>query len=189
MLGSSHAAIGAAAGVATAHLLGMEAVLAHSIPDPAWIPAAVTVAIAGPLSAGAALLADLDEPGSTLGRLLPGWWHRLTPGHRRCTHSLLAVALVGGLLHLALSAIGVAGLGLELLTALPVAGMLSHLAADAITDHGIPLLWPWRRHLGLPLFRTGSPLEHGVVLVALLGVAWWALGLGELVRAVRGGLA
>ena len=124
-----------------------------------------------------------------LGGLLPRWWHRLTPGHRRCTHSLVAVGLVGLLLHLALGALGVSGYALELLTALVVVGMLSHLAADAITDHGVPLFWPWRQHFGLPLFRTGSLQEHVVVFLVVAGTAWWAFGLGDVVQAARGHLA
>jgi inner membrane protein len=189
MLGSSHAALGAAAAVAAAHVLGVERVLGASMQGSAVLSIAAMLAVAVPVGALAALLPDLDEPDSTLGHLLPRWWHRLTPGHRRCTHSLVAVGVVGGLFHLVLGALGVGGFPLALLTALVVVGMLSHLAADAITDHGIPLLWPWRRHFGLPLFRTGSLFEHGVVLLAVIGVAWWALGLGALVRAVRGGLA
>lgn len=170
----------------TAHVLGVEAVLARSIQGPAVVTAAAAAAIVAPVGAIAALLPDLDEPGTVLGGLLPRWWHRLTPGHRRSTHSLLAVGLVGMLLHLALGALGVTGFALGLLTALVVVGMLSHLAADAITEHGVPLLWPWRRHFGLPLFRTGSPMEHVVVLLVLAGTAWWALGLGELVGAAPG---
>jgi inner membrane protein len=175
--------------VVTAHVLGVEAVLARSIHGPAAVTAAVSVAMVAPVGALAALLPDLDEPDSALGGLLPRWWHRLTPGHRRCTHSLLAVGVVGGLLHLALGAVGVGGFAHELTTALVVVGMLSHLAADAITDHGVPLFWPWRRHYGLPLFRTGSPVEHAVVLLVVVVTAWWALGLGDVVRAARGGLA
>ena len=189
MLGRSHAAIGAAAAVVTAHVLGAEAVLARSIHGPAALALVATVAIVSPVGAVAALLPDLDEPDSALGGLLPRWWHRLTPGHRRCTHSLVAVGLVGLLLHMALGALGVSGYALDLLTALVAVGMLSHLAADAITDHGVPLFWPWRQHFGLPLFRTGSLQEHVVVFLVVAGTAWWAFGLGDLVQAARGHLA
>jgi inner membrane protein len=189
MLGPSHAAIGAASAVVTAHVLGVEAVLARSIHGPSALVTVATVAIVAPVGAIAALLPDLDEPDSELGHLLPRWWHRLTPGHRRSTHSLLAVAVVGFLAHLALGALGVGGFPLDLMTALVAVGMLSHLAADGITDHGVPLLWPWRQHFGLPLFRTGSAVEHLVVLLVLAGTGWWALGLDNLVRAARGGTA
>jgi inner membrane protein len=189
MLGRSHATIGAAAGVAAAHLLGTESVLARAIhaPGPAAgaLAAVATALIAGPLAAVAALMPDLDEPGSTLGALLPDWWHHLTHGHRRSTHSLLAVAVVWAGVHYGLAALGVSGFAAELLTALIVVGMASHLAADAITDHGVPLLWPIRWHFRLPLFRTGSWLEHATVTAAVLATAWWTYDLGRVVTLAR----
>src|SRR5215472_889092 len=162
MLGPSHAAIGAAAAVVTAHVLRVEPVLARSIHGPAALATAATVAIVAPVGAVAALLPDLDEPDSTLGSLLPSWWHRLTPGHRRSTHSLLAVALVWAAVHFGLQALGATGFAAELVTVLVVVGMASHLAADGITDHGVPLFWPLRWHLCVPLFRTGSWMEHAI---------------------------
>jgi membrane-bound metal-dependent hydrolase YbcI (DUF457 family) len=193
MLGRSHATIGAAAGVVAAHLLGTESVLAPALRVPA--PASVVLSglamavVAAPLSAVAALLPDLDEPGSTLGGLLPRWWHHLTRGHRRSTHSLLALALVWAAMRFGLGAIGVTGFGTELLTVLAVVGMTSHLAADAITDHGVPLFWPARWRLGVPLFSTGSWLEHAVVALAVFGALWWAYDLGAVVTFARGVIA
>lgn len=193
MLGRSHATIGAAAGVVAAHLLGTEAVLAPALRVPA--PASAVVAgiamavVAAPLSAIAALLPDLDEPGSTLGGLLPRWWHHLTRGHRRSTHSLLAVALVWLAMRYGLAAIGVAGFAAELLTVLTVVGMASHLVADAITDHGVPLFWPARWRLCLPLFSTGSWPEHALVAVVVIGALWWAYDLGAVVTFARGVVA
>ena len=45
MLGSSQAAIGATAGIATAHRLGMEGVLGRSILGTDWVPAPAMLAI------------------------------------------------------------------------------------------------------------------------------------------------
>ena len=77
----SHALIGAAAGVAVAHATGAPM-------------------LAGGIVAGlAGLLPDIDHPHAAVGRMLPRWWHRLTPGHRGPTHSLvwcLALAVVAG---------------------------------------------------------------------------------------------
>jgi membrane-bound metal-dependent hydrolase YbcI (DUF457 family) len=71
MMKRSHAVIGAAAGVAVAHATGASMV-------------------AGGIVAGlAGLLPDVDHPHAAVGRLLPRWWHRLTPGHRGPTHSLV----------------------------------------------------------------------------------------------------
>src|SRR5918995_5510917 len=83
MMKRSHAVIGAAAGVAVAHATGASMV-------------------AGGIVAGlAGLLPDVDHPHAAVGRLLPRWWHRLTPGHRGPTHSLawsaaLAAAVYAG---------------------------------------------------------------------------------------------
>lgn len=177
MLGRSHATIGAAVGVAVMHVLGADLDLVRGLGAPdAFVGVA---ALAGaPIAALAALLPDLDDPGSTLGALLPRWWHRLTPGHRGCTHSLLAVALVTLLVHTLAGAVGLGGLTLTVLVA---AGMLSHLAADAVTDRGVPLLWPLRQHFGLPLMRTGGALERVSVAAVVVAVAWWELGVGALV--------
>lgn len=193
MLGRSHATIGAATGIVTAHLLGTESVLAPAVRlhgAPGGVLAGIAMALlAAPIGAIAALLPDLDEPGSTLGGLLPRWWHHLTRGHRRSTHSLPAVALVWLAMHAALQALGVTGFAALLLTALVVAGMVSHLAADAITDHGVPLFWPARWRLCVPLFSTGSWMEHAVVALVAIGALWWAYDLSGLVTLARGVIA
>ena len=78
MMKRSHAVLGAAAGVAVAHAAG-----------PSRLAGGIVAGLAG-------LLPDIDHPHATVGRLLPRWWHRLTPGHRGPTHSLvwcLALAL------------------------------------------------------------------------------------------------
>jgi inner membrane protein len=97
---------------------------------------------------------DLDHPHSVVGRLLPRWWHRLTPGHRGPTHSLVWCA------------------GLAVL-----AGALSHVLADGLTVAGVPLWWPFRRRrsvfLGALAFRTRSWPEALVVLGVVAGVGYW----------------
>ena len=136
MMKRSHAVIGAAAGVAVAHATGASMV-------------------AGGIVAGlAGLLPDVDHPHAAVGRLLPRWWHRLTPGHRGPTHSLvwcLALAVL--------------------------AGSLSHVLADGLTVAGVPLWWPFRRRrsvfLGALAFRTRSWAEALVVLGVVAGVGWW----------------
>jgi LexA-binding, inner membrane-associated putative hydrolase len=62
MMKRSRFLIGAAAGIVTAKTLG----------EP--------MTGFGLLSGVAGLLPDLDHPSSVTGRLLPAWWHRLTPG-------------------------------------------------------------------------------------------------------------
>jgi inner membrane protein len=161
MMKRSHAVIGAAAGVATAKAIG------------------------GPMVAGgvvaclAAVLPDLDHPNSVVGRLLPRWWHRLTPGHRGVTHSLawcLALALLGHAVQ-GLLADGEPG---PLLALALLAGALSHVLADGLTVAGVPLWWPLRRRhvvfLGVLAFPTHSWRETAVVLGVVAAVAWWVAG-------------
>ena len=61
----------------------------------------------------------------------------------------------------------------ELLTGLGI-GALSHLLLDALTPRGIPLLpFVGRIRLALPLCRTGSLGEYGLLLVFSLLFAWF----------------
>lgn len=120
------------------------------------------------LAALGALVPDIDHPQSWLGKRLAVISVPLAGiiGHRGVTHSLIAV--------LALLAF-LAPAGLDHAGAPLAVGYLSHLLADALTLSGVPLLWPSRRLYGLPLIRTGSLAEIGLVgaLTALVG---WAFG-------------
>ena len=52
-------------------------------------------------------------------------------------------------------------------------GWLVHVAGDALTTGGVPVLWPWRRRVSWPLLaRTGSAREAilGVALLVVLAV-------------------
>jgi inner membrane protein len=161
MMKRSHAAIGAAAGVAVGHAIGDSM-------------------LAGGIVAGlAALLPDLDHPHSAVGRLLPRWWHRLTPGHRGPTHSLAWCAALTLLVWAGQGLLGgeVAG---PLLALAVLAGSLSHVLADGLTVAGVPLWWPLRRRravfLGPLSFRTRSWAELLVVAGVVGGVGYWVTG-------------
>jgi inner membrane protein len=158
MMKRSHAAIGAAAGVAVAHATGDSR-------------------IAGGIVAGlAALLPDIDHPHAAVGRLLPRWWHRLTPGHRGPTHSLVWCAALALLAYAGHSAVLGERAG-PLLALAVLAGSLSHVLADGLTVAGVPLWWPFRRRravfLGVLAFRTRSWAEAVVVLGVVAGVGYW----------------
>jgi membrane-bound metal-dependent hydrolase YbcI (DUF457 family) len=130
MLGHSHALSGAAAGLATAIFTHM------SLPQAG--------ALAG-LSAGMALLPDLDKCGSSPARCLGfvseaiAWTiGRLSGGHRHATHSVLGVALFTGLAwiscHFRADWAGKAGLAL-LMTLSVSAGLEAlHLARGHLAD-------------------------------------------------------
>lgn len=103
MMGPSHALCGAAAWVAvtadyTLHVAGLSVPVGWGL-MPVGDAGVVTGAL---LCAGAALLPDIDHPGGTVARSLPpfsGWLargvSRIAGGHRRGTHSVLGVAVLG----------------------------------------------------------------------------------------------
>jgi len=118
------------------------------------------------VAAAASLMPDLDHPKSWLGRRLPFISYPVAAlfGHRGITHSLLAVVAAV----MAWSAeLGWMGPPLAL-------GYLSHLAADALTPQGVPLLWPIKRRFGLSLCATGGVMER-LVAAAVVGAALWVL--------------
>ena len=160
MMKRSHFLVGAAAGMVTAKVL--------DLPMPEMVL----------LSGLAGLLPDLDHPSSATGRLLPAWWHRLTPGHRGPTHSLawcLALAVV-----VDLGQRLVVGPAAPPLVALAVlVGVLSHVLADGLTVQGVPLWWPFSRErlvfLGWLAFPTRSWRELAVVTVVVAGALYWVV--------------
>jgi len=130
MLGHSHALSGGVTGIATGIFLHM------SVPQ--------TAALAG-LTAGMALLPDLDKCGSSPARCL-GWlseaiaWTigRISGGHRHATHSFLGIALFTGLAwvscHFRSGWGGKAGLAL-LMTISVAAGLEAlHVARGHVAD-------------------------------------------------------
>ena len=158
MMKRSHFLVGGAAGVAVAHTIG-DSVLAGGI-----------------VGGLAGLLPDVDHPHSAVGRLLPRWWHRLTPGHRGPTHSLAWCLAVAVLAYVGNSAVNGQPAG-PLLALAVLAGSLSHVLADGLTVAGVPLWWPFRRRravfLGVLAFRTRSWAEALVVLGVVAGVGYW----------------
>jgi membrane-bound metal-dependent hydrolase YbcI (DUF457 family) len=184
-------------------------------------PLALPVVAAGALvTAGAAVLPDIDHPGSSASRTL-GPVSQLTAlgvaavagGHRQRTHSLAFVALAGGAAALAAAAgpggagviaglgaalavrligprpwrsglgpLGVAvAVGWSVATAVPVGswlpaavvlGSLVHLLGDVVTAEGVPLLWPARGRVAVPLLRSGGPGETVVTMVCSALILW-----------------
>ncbi|MBF0168255.1 MAG: metal-dependent hydrolase [Alphaproteobacteria bacterium] len=128
------------------------------------------------LAALGALLPDIDHPKSWVGKRLALVSVPLAAliGHRGLTHSLLAVLAFSLFLGFA---------GTSSLAAPLAVGYLSHLLADGFTLSGVPLFWPLKRTYGIPLIRTGSPLE--IALLALLASLMAALGAenGDLAQA------
>lgn len=153
MVGASHLVIGAA--------VGLSLVANNHPPSPALVIGAAAVG---------ALLPDLDSPGSLISRKTGplGWVYHWFVKHRDVTHSALAAVLVLlGVLRLSQDQPGAFWPGIGLW-----GGYLSHLAADALTKSGIPLLWPSERKYRLLPRRlaitTGKRAESLIALAALV---------------------
>jgi membrane-bound metal-dependent hydrolase YbcI (DUF457 family) len=146
---------------------------------------AASVSLPIAVALGCARLPDQLEVGPWKVKL--GRWHLFTiPGidHRTVTHWLLTAVLIVfgaryGLAHVPPDVLSSAQAE-EAWRALAV-GYGTHLAMDACTRSGVPLLWPVVRH-DLHLLpakarpRTGYPVDTLVMLGALAGVAMLAQG-------------
>ncbi len=193
MVGKSHLLIGLTAGVVLdsfVHLSGPPLTMATSIPLELLVKKGVFYFMVGV----GALLPDIDNAHSTMGLKL-GWISKEiqhVAGHRTLFHSILGVCL-GSLL-----AIGLEQLVVYLLTQrgfiLPAQfvgashlvffavlfGCIMHIAADGLTEGGVPLLWPNHKRFGFPpnphwRFRTGDWPEYVVVysFMILVGLGIW----------------
>lgn len=224
MLGHTHALSGGVAWLAAAPLVGHYApgLTTHGYRE---LIAAVIV------TAGTALLPDLDHPGSTIGQALgplTAWLARVvataTGGHRHGTHSILfagaagyggwALGSVGTrwalpaivvFAALACAALGVTdtfaaavlscaaagyvlvagGATIAWLGPAVAIGCAAHLLGDALTERGVPLLWPLipcRFRVGA--VDTGSQVERLLIAPALVlalivlathSAGWWTI--------------
>jgi membrane-bound metal-dependent hydrolase YbcI (DUF457 family) len=64
-----------------------------------------------------------------------------------------------------------------LLAVAAMSGWLAHLAGDALTKGGVPLLWPYARRLGLPVFgHTGGVGERYIATPMLFIIGLYATG-------------
>lgn len=181
MEGRSHLLIGLTAGVildSVVHLTGNPLLGTKGITLGLIVNKAIYYTMVG----FGALLPDIDNARSTLGHKL-GWVSKEIQhlaGHRTLFHSLLGL-VIGSLM-----AIGLEQLITYLLFqrgyTLPAQfistshlvffavlfGCIMHIVADAMTEGGVPLLWPNRKRFGFPpnphwRFRTGTWPEFVIV--------------------------
>jgi inner membrane protein len=193
MEGRSHLLIGLTAGVvldSVIHLSGDPLTMAKTVPLALIMNKAVYYFSVGI----GALLPDIDNAHSTLGKKLGVVSKEIqhVAGHRTVFHSLLGLA-IGALLAIGLERVVVYLLDLHG-WAFPgtvvgtyhivffgvLFGCIMHIAADALTLGGVPLLWPNRTRFGFPpnphwRFRTGSWPEHVIVwtFMILVGIGIW----------------
>jgi inner membrane protein len=193
MEGKSHLLVGLTAGIVLdsfVHLSGEPLTMAKTVPLALLTNKAVYYFSVGLGS----LLPDIDNARSTMGRRLGPISKGIQQlaGHRTLFHSLLGLAL-GSLLALGLEQVVAYMLSLRGFAA-PASfvagwhivffgvlfGCAVHIAADALTTGGVPLLWPHRKRYGFPpdpdwRFRTGSWLESVIVwlFMILVGIGIW----------------
>jgi inner membrane protein len=197
--GPSHVVFGVAGAVALdswLHLSGPPVLGAGHPPTPDQV---ALKAIFYGVAALGALVPDIDNARSTLGKRLGIVSREIQKhaGHRRIFHSLVGLALTGAVVWLAQQGVALAlarlgwprtaeGLAANVALAALLVGYLLHLVADSLTLGGVPWLWPSHARYGFPprrswRFRSGSWVEPVVVVaVAVLVI----LGLYTRVLAV-----
>jgi inner membrane protein len=133
----------------------------------------------------AALLPDVDNPQSFIGRLLFFISHPIDRkyGHRTITHSLLATFIVGGVTYLSLYIVSRSLTQYAAITATVVIAYFSHIFFDGTTKQGVQIYYPAQLWGVFPAraswrIRTGSKPEI-VFFVAFLTSALIFLPLGQ----------
>lgn len=186
MQGRSHLLVGLAAGVvidSLFHLSGPPLTGAHDVSLNLLVDKGVYYFAVGL----GALLPDIDNARSTLGQklgVISKGIQRLA-GHRTFFHSLMGLAF-GSLLAIGLERVVSYLLELrgyqfpaQFVSSSHVFffgvlfGCIFHIAADALTLGGVPLLWPLKQRFGFPpdshwRFRTGSWPEFVIVWVIMI---------------------
>src|SRR5579863_8711896 len=193
MLGKSHLLVGLTAGVVLdsfVHLSGPPLTMAGSVPLSLVVNKAIFYIMVGV----GALLPDIDNARSTMGRKL-GWVSKEiqhVAGHRTVFHSFLGLIfgslLAYGLERLAVYLLAQRGFVLpaqligesHLVFFAVLFGCVMHIAADALTEGGVPLMWPNHRRYGFPpnphwRFRTGTWPEFVIVwgFMIIIGICIW----------------
>ncbi len=193
MVGRSHLLVGLTAGIvldSVVHLSGPPLTAA----TPVTLPHLVNKGIYYFMVGVGALLPDIDNARSTMGQKF-GWISRgiqHIAGHRTLFHSLLGL-LLGSLLAIGLEQLvsylllqrgfvfpSIFVKGSHLVFFAVLFGCIMHIAADALTEGGVPLLWPNHKRFGFPpnphwRFRTGTWPETVVVFsfMFLVGLGIW----------------
>jgi inner membrane protein len=120
-----------------------------------------TAVISAGIAGVSALVPDLDDPDSIIGRTFPviSWITNKTIGHRGPLHSILGAGIFFVLILITLK-FNFALLGLV--------GYLSHMIMDSLNPPGVPWLWPIKTHFRIPLIAVGGFMERLIVTPAML---------------------
>lgn len=129
---------------------------------------------------------DIDQPTAPLWRNLPigglagKTIDKLLGGHRFISHSLIGLALFGGLAYGGLKLLHPAMLhvNINLVWIAFMIGMVSHLIMDTLTKEGVPWLLPIPAKFGLPPIKslritTGKFVEKLIVFPGMLLLDVW----------------
>ncbi|MBO0481521.1 metal-dependent hydrolase [Candidatus Enterococcus courvalinii] len=130
----------------------------------------LTVSSVVALSLGA-LLPDIDEPESFIGRRTRGLSDllKIVFGHRGITHSLVFIVFVGLLIIPTASKIGFVSFGIWF-----TVGVFLHIFEDSFSNGGVNWLLPIsEKTYHLPIYSTGSLIEFMIGMVALV---WLVIG-------------
>lgn len=193
MEGRSHLLVGLTAGVVLdsfVHLTGEPLTMAKVVPLALIVNKAIYYFAVG----FGALLPDIDNARSTMGHKfgIVSKEIQKVAGHRTIFHSLLGLA-IGSLLAIGLQQVVISVLSQHgfLFPAQLVSeshlvfwgvlfGCIMHIAADALTLGGVPLLWPNHKRFGFPpnphlRFKTGTWPEFVIVwsFMILVGIGIW----------------
>ena len=196
MLGRSHIMFGLTAAVVldgVVHISGPPLSSASPVP----LELIINKVIFFSMVALGALLPDIDNAQSTIGHKF-GWISKEIQhiaGHRTIFHSLLGL-LLGSLLALGMEQLMIFLLAQKgfifpaqfvekshLVLVAVLVGCILHIAADGLTEGGVPLLWPYHKRFGFPpnphwRFRTGDWPEYVIVYSCMLLVflcVWQAI--------------
>ena len=132
-----------------------------------------------------ALMPDMDSAGNRLWSFFPAGHHlskyyrRIFYKHRTLSHSLLGTFIVYKLLQIILPVFfNPEFIKPEIVLAATMIGYISHIAADAFTEEGVPLLFPWRVSFGFPpisswRIKTGQWFEKFVIYPGLWIYLLW----------------
>jgi inner membrane protein len=131
------------------------------------------------------LLPDIDQASNRLWDMVPGGnlvgrgLRRLFLGHRTLTHSVLGIIIIYKLINWGLPQLfNQSVINTQILIYSLMAGFLSHLALDLITEDGLPLLFPIKWKFGIPPFKilrikTGGWVEKWIVFPILILLIGW----------------
>lgn len=126
------------------------------------------------------LLPDMDQASNRLWDMLPAGdyvakiFRRIFLGHRTISHSLLGIFLFYKILEFILPKfLNPQFIDPQITLFAIMIGSISHLVADALTEEGIPLLFPFGFKVGFPPIRswrikTGMWFENLIVFPGVL---------------------